>query len=53
VIDYHPNDKNIVIFAGGSGHAFKFGSVLGEIMNDLVNEKKNLNLIYLCFQFKD
>lgn len=42
VIDYLPNDKNIVIFAGGSGHAFKFGSCLGEIMNAMVNERKPL-----------
>lgn len=41
VIDYHPHDKNIVIFAGGSGHAFKFGPTLGEIINDLVCEKKS------------
>jgi glycine/D-amino acid oxidase-like deaminating enzyme len=40
VLDYHPDDKNIVIFAGGSGHAFKFGPVLGEILGSLLYNKK-------------
>jgi N-methyl-L-tryptophan oxidase len=43
IIDQHPKDKDIVIFSGGSGHAFKFGSLLGEIMSDLVEEKKTEN----------
>ena len=30
IIDTHPDDTRIVIAGGGSGHAFKFGPVLGE-----------------------
>ena len=30
IIDTHPDDARIVIAGGGSGHAFKFGPVLGE-----------------------
>lgn len=30
IIDSHPGDARIIIAGGGSGHAFKFGPVLGE-----------------------
>ena len=35
VLDHHPSHKNVVIGAGFSGHGFKFGPVLGEILADL------------------
>jgi sarcosine oxidase len=35
VIDTHPEDANVVIAAGFSGHGFKFASVVGEILADL------------------
>lgn len=34
IIDSHPDDARIVIAGGGSGHAFKFGPVLGERIAD-------------------
>lgn len=34
IIDTHPDDARIVIAGGGSGHAFKFGPVLGEQIAD-------------------
>ncbi|MGV3489625.1 MAG: N-methyl-L-tryptophan oxidase [Tuberibacillus sp.] len=36
IIDHHPESKNIVIAAGFSGHGFKFSSVIGEILSQLV-----------------
>jgi len=33
--------KNLVVAAGGSGHAFKFGPVLGEIIADVAEDKPN------------
>eukprot|EP01080_Neovahlkampfia_damariscottae_P004309 gene4309-7665_t len=39
IIDHHPRDKDIVMFSGGSGHGFKFGSLMGEILSDLLEEK--------------
>jgi sarcosine oxidase len=36
VLDRHPDHRNVVVAGGGSGHAFKFGPVLGEIAADLV-----------------
>jgi sarcosine oxidase len=35
VIDFHPDDENVVVAAGFSGHGFKFASVMGEILADL------------------
>lgn len=36
VIDRHPQHENVVIAAGFSGHGFKFASVVGEVLADLV-----------------
>jgi sarcosine oxidase len=36
ILDLHPEYKNVAIAGGFSGHGFKFGPVLGEIMAELV-----------------
>jgi sarcosine oxidase len=36
LIDRHPEHHNVAFAAGLSGHGFKFASVLGEILSDLV-----------------
>lgn len=36
IIDLHPEHKNVALAAGFSGHGFKFASVVGEILADLV-----------------
>ncbi len=38
IIGAHPNDPNVTVVAGFSGHGFKFTSVVGEIVTDLVRE---------------
>jgi sarcosine oxidase len=35
VLDRHPEHERVVLAGGGSGHAFKFGPLLGEILADL------------------
>lgn len=35
VLGYHPKYQNVVTAGGFSGHGFKFGSVVGEILADL------------------
>ena len=40
IIDHHPTNEDVIITAGFSGHGFKFTSVVGEIVTDLV-EKDN------------
>jgi len=35
LLDRHPDHAHVVVAGGGSGHAFKFGPLLGEIAADL------------------
>lgn len=39
IIDYHPSNKNIIIASPCSGHGFKFSSVVGELISDMVTGK--------------
>ena len=32
LIDFHPRDSRLLIATGGSGHGFKFGSVIGSVV---------------------
>jgi sarcosine oxidase len=36
ILDFHPASPRVAIAAGFSGHGFKFCSVIGEIMAELV-----------------
>ena len=38
VLGVHPEHENVVVAGGGSGHGFKFASVIGEILADLAVE---------------
>ena len=38
ILDRHPGHPGVVLFAGGSGHAFKFAPVLGSLMADLLTD---------------
>ncbi|PLR83865.1 N-methyl-L-tryptophan oxidase [Bacillus sp. V33-4] len=40
IIDVHPQMPNVFIAAGFSGHGFKFSSVVGEILSEMVTEGK-------------
>jgi sarcosine oxidase len=35
IIDFLPNQHNVIIAAGFSGHGFKFASVVGEVLSEL------------------
>ncbi|WP_419937276.1 N-methyl-L-tryptophan oxidase [Candidatus Palauibacter sp.] len=39
ILDRHPRLSRVAIFAGGSGHAFKFLPVLGGLMADLLTDE--------------
>ena len=43
VIDFHPESELAVVAAGFSGHGFKFCSVVGEILADLVLDDETLH----------
>ncbi len=38
ILDYHPHDKRIVFASGLTGHGFKFGPILGEMLCSLLRE---------------
>lgn len=40
-IDHHPNRRGLFIASGGSGHAFKFAPMLGDIIADVLQKKEN------------
>ncbi|KAL9648625.1 hypothetical protein ABK040_016257 [Willaertia magna] len=59
IIDYIPTErykqngiKNCVIFGGGSGHAFKFGSLLGKMLLDLLQNTNNNEMILEKYPIK-
>jgi glycine/D-amino acid oxidase-like deaminating enzyme len=41
VIDRHPEFPQVALAAGFSGHGFKFASVAGELLADLVTGSKS------------
>lgn len=40
IIDFLPENNNVIVAAGFSGHGFKFASVVGEVLNDLSTKGK-------------
>jgi glycine/D-amino acid oxidase-like deaminating enzyme len=40
-IDHHPERPGLAVAAGGSGHGFKFGPMLGGLIADVVEERPN------------
>ena len=40
-IDNHPEKEGLSLATGGSGHGFKFGPVLGDLIADVVEDKPN------------
>jgi len=42
IVDRHPQIENVWIVGGGSGHGFKHGPALGEMVAGLVMEKREL-----------
>jgi len=38
ILDYHPDDPRIVLATGLTGHGFKFGPLLGEVLSALVRD---------------
>ena len=40
IIDIHPRDERVIVASPCSGHGFKFGSAIGEVLADLAIEGK-------------
>jgi sarcosine oxidase len=44
ILDYHPAHPEVAVAAGFSGHGYKFCSVIGEVMADLVQDKRGQDI---------
>jgi glycine/D-amino acid oxidase-like deaminating enzyme len=51
IIDRHPQAANLWIVGGGSGHGFKHGPALGELVAGLVMEQKDAEAIFRLSRF--
>jgi sarcosine oxidase len=52
LIDRHPRAENIWIVGGGSGHGFKHGPAIGEMVAELVMEWKNVDAMFRLERFR-
>jgi sarcosine oxidase len=46
IVDRHPSSENVWILGGGSGHGFKHGPAVGEMMADLILRDREPNAIW-------
>lgn len=56
IIDSHPENDNIIIATGFSGHGFKYSIVIGEILSQLIKEGKttyDISTFSINRQFKE
>ena len=51
VIDRHPASNNVWLMGGGSGHGFKHGPALGEMVSALVMERQEANPLFRLERF--
>ncbi|WP_407272466.1 N-methyl-L-tryptophan oxidase [Radiobacillus sp. PE A8.2] len=52
IIDKHPDHEHVIIACGFSGHGFKFSSVIGEILSQLVTGNRETALDISPFSIK-
>ncbi len=52
IIDRHPANQNVWIVGGGSGHGFKHGPALGELVSTLVLKEDTSEAVYRLERFK-
>jgi glycine/D-amino acid oxidase-like deaminating enzyme len=52
IIDRHPGHAHVWLMGGGSGHGFKHGPALGEMMAGLVIEHKESDALYRLARFR-
>ena len=51
IIDRHPGHENVWLLGGGSGHGFKHGPALGEMVAGLVMEHKDPDALFRLGRF--
>jgi glycine/D-amino acid oxidase-like deaminating enzyme len=52
IIDRHPANENVWLVGGGSGHGFKHGPALGEMVADLILKNRDPNPIWQLARFQ-
>jgi len=52
IIDQHPEAGNIIILGGGSGHGFKHGPAIGELVSQALCEGKMIPGLFSLNRFK-
>ena len=52
IVDRHPKNENVWIVGGGSGHGFKHGPAIGELLSDLILKEKEAEPIFRLSRFK-
>jgi glycine/D-amino acid oxidase-like deaminating enzyme len=51
IVDRHPRHENVWLLGGGSGHGFKHGPALGEMVAELVLEHKDAEAVFRLGRF--
>jgi len=52
ILDRHPRNENVWIIGGGSGHGFKHGPAIGELMADLILKDREPSAIWRLDRFQ-
>jgi glycine/D-amino acid oxidase-like deaminating enzyme len=51
IVDRHPSNENAWLLGGGSGHGFKHGPAVGEMMAELILKDRELRAIWRLARF--
>lgn len=51
IVDRHPHAENAWLVGGGSGHGFKHGPALGEMLAELLIEEKDPDPLFRVARF--
>lgn len=52
IVDRHPKNANVWLLGGGSGHGFKHGPAIGEMMADLILKDREAPVIWRLSRFQ-
>lgn len=53
IVDRHPAMENVWLLGGGSGHGFKHGPAIGEMMAELILKEREPNAVWRLARFKN
>jgi len=53
IIDRHPENENVWLVGGGSGHGFKHGPAVGEMLSQLVLDDREVPAVWRLDRFKN